>query len=192
MQVRYESWVWSLGWEDPLEEGTATHFSILNWWIRWTEEPGGLQFIELQRVGHDWSDFVCKQEWLKDLPGGWVVKKYACYCSRHRRFGLDPWVRKIPWRRNWQPTPVFLPGNPIDSGAWLAPVIGVAKSQTGLIDGTQHSKKGLNAWGNKRKYLLFMYLYFMISSHTKSPLVHGKILKGEMYYQIFEIHFVWH
>ena len=164
MQVRHGSWVWSLGWEDPLEEGTATHFSILSWWIRWTEEPGGLQ-LELQRVGHNWSDLVCKQEWLKDLPGVWVVKKYACYCSRHRRFGLDPWVRKIPWRRKWQPTPVFLPGNPIDRGAWLAPVIGVAKSQTGLSDWTQHSKKGLNAWGNKRKYLLFMYLYFMISSH---------------------------
>ena len=53
MQVRYETWVQSLGWEDPLEEGTATHSSILAWRIPWTEEPGGLQFIELQRVVHD-------------------------------------------------------------------------------------------------------------------------------------------
>ena len=39
-------WVRSLGWEDPLEEGRATHSSILAWRISWTEEPGGLQSIE--------------------------------------------------------------------------------------------------------------------------------------------------
>ena len=38
-----ETWVWSLGWEDPLEKGTATHSSILAWRIPWTEEPGRLQ-----------------------------------------------------------------------------------------------------------------------------------------------------
>ena len=43
----------SLGREDPLEEGMATHFSILARRIPWTEEPGGLQFIGSQRVGHD-------------------------------------------------------------------------------------------------------------------------------------------
>ena len=37
-----EPWVWSLGWEDPLERGMATHSSILAWRIPWTEEPGGL------------------------------------------------------------------------------------------------------------------------------------------------------
>ena len=41
------------GWEDPLEEGIATHFSILAWRISWTEEPGGLLSIGLQRVRHD-------------------------------------------------------------------------------------------------------------------------------------------
>ena len=45
--------VQSLGWEDPLGEGTATHSSILAWRIPWTEEPGGLQSMGLQRVGHD-------------------------------------------------------------------------------------------------------------------------------------------
>ena len=48
-----ENWVQSLGWEDPLEEGTATHSSILAWRIPWTEEPGGLPSMESQRVGHD-------------------------------------------------------------------------------------------------------------------------------------------
>ena len=49
----WETWVQSLGWEDPLEQEMATHSSILAWRILWTEEPGGLQFVESQRVGHD-------------------------------------------------------------------------------------------------------------------------------------------
>ena len=48
-----EMWVQSLGREDPLEEEMATHSSILAWEIPWTEEPGGLQSMELQRVRHD-------------------------------------------------------------------------------------------------------------------------------------------
>ena len=43
-----ETWVQSLGWEDPLEEGMAIHSSILAWRIPWTEEPGGPQSIESQ------------------------------------------------------------------------------------------------------------------------------------------------
>ena len=42
-----------LGWEDPLEKEIATHSSMLAWKISWTEEPGGLQSMGLQRVGHD-------------------------------------------------------------------------------------------------------------------------------------------
>ena len=49
----WENWVPSLGWEDPLEEGMATHSSILVWEIPWTEEPGGLQSMRSQKVGHD-------------------------------------------------------------------------------------------------------------------------------------------
>ena len=48
--------VQSLGWEDPLEEEMATHSSILAWKIPWTEEPGGLQSLELQRVQTQMSD----------------------------------------------------------------------------------------------------------------------------------------
>ena len=48
-----EMWVQSLSWEGPLEKGMATHSSILAWRIPWTEEPGGLQSMGLQRVGHD-------------------------------------------------------------------------------------------------------------------------------------------
>ena len=45
---------WSLGWEDLLEEGMATHSSSLAWRILWTEEPGMLQAMESQSIGHDW------------------------------------------------------------------------------------------------------------------------------------------
>ena len=48
-----EIWVRSLGWEDPLEKKMATHSSILAWRIPWTEEPGGLQSMGLQRVSRD-------------------------------------------------------------------------------------------------------------------------------------------
>ena len=45
--------VQSLGWDDPLQKGMAAHSSVLAWRITWTEEPGGLQSIGSQRVGHD-------------------------------------------------------------------------------------------------------------------------------------------
>ena len=53
MQATQETWVQSLGREDPLDEEMATHSSILAWKISWTEEPSRLQFIGSQRVGCD-------------------------------------------------------------------------------------------------------------------------------------------
>ena len=48
-----ETWVRSLGWEDPLEKGKATHSRILAWRVLWAEEPGGLESMGSQRLGHD-------------------------------------------------------------------------------------------------------------------------------------------
>ena len=53
LPAKQETWVQSLGQEDPLEKGMATHSSILAWEIPWTEEPGGLRSMGLQTVGHD-------------------------------------------------------------------------------------------------------------------------------------------
>ena len=53
MPAMQETWVQSLGWEDPLEKGMATHSSILAWRIPWMEESGGLQCMGSQRVRHD-------------------------------------------------------------------------------------------------------------------------------------------
>ena len=54
LPAMWQTWVLSLGCEGPLEERMATHSSILAWRFPWTEEPGGLQSMRSQRVGHDW------------------------------------------------------------------------------------------------------------------------------------------
>ena len=46
----------------------------------------------------------------RGFPGGASGKEPACQCSRHKRCRFDPWVGKVPYRRTWPPTPVFLPG----------------------------------------------------------------------------------
>jgi len=53
LPIMQETQVQALGGEDPLEKGMAIHFSILAWRIPWTEEPGSLQSVGLQRIGHD-------------------------------------------------------------------------------------------------------------------------------------------
>ena len=53
LPVMWKTWIRSLGWEDPLERGMATHSSILTWIIPWTEEPSRLQSMGSQRVRHD-------------------------------------------------------------------------------------------------------------------------------------------
>ena len=47
---------------------------------------------------------------VKGFPGGTGGKEPACQCRRHKTCRFDPWIGKIPWRRKWQPTPIFLPG----------------------------------------------------------------------------------
>ena len=84
-----ETWVRYLGWEDPLEEGMTTYPTILAWRIPWTEEPGGLQSMGLQRVRHNWSDLA------------WVN---LIYSGKLLRSGLEfkIWrVREMPSRQFW-------------------------------------------------------------------------------------------
>ena len=99
-----ETQVQSLGQEDPLEKGKATHSSILVWEVSWTEEPGWPQSMGSQRVRQNWVP----NTW--GFPGGARGKEPACQSRRHKFPGFSPWVEKIPWRRKWQPTPVCLPG----------------------------------------------------------------------------------
>ena len=72
--------------------------------------------------------FIWYPPWILGFPGGASGKEPAFQCRRHKRFRFDPWVRKIPWRRAWQP----IPENSMDREAWRAAVPGVVKSRTWL------------------------------------------------------------
>ena len=97
MQEMLETWVWSLDWEDPLEEGMATHSSILAWRIPWTEEPGALWSTGSQRVGHDWSYLACTRACVEmvevvltcdgGIDGAMVVVMFSSHMTRS-----DQWV----------------------------------------------------------------------------------------------------
>ena len=87
-----ETQVWSLGWEDPLEKGMATHSSILAWRIPWIEKPGRLQSTESQRVRHNWLNHY------HHLRSSWHLTKKpkrtfwpTPYLSPRKHGGLDRW-----------------------------------------------------------------------------------------------------
>ena len=106
----WETWVWTLGSEDPLEKGTATHSSILVWRIPWREKPGRLQSTGSQRVGHDQATFTFTFH-FRGFPGGSGVKASACNVGdlgSIPRSGRSPdkemaihssiFAWRIPWR----------------------------------------------------------------------------------------------
>ena len=64
--VMQKTCVWSLGQEDPLDKGMATHSNNVTWWIPWTEEPVGLQSMGSQRVGHNLATKQHQQQMGKE------------------------------------------------------------------------------------------------------------------------------
>ena len=93
-------------------------FTFMHWRRKWQPSPvflpgesqgrggpGGLLIMGSHRVGHDWSDLAAAES-FPGLPRWLNAKESAC---QWRRCRCDPWVGKIPWRRVWYPTPVFLP-----------------------------------------------------------------------------------
>ena len=77
----YETQVWSLGLEDPLEEGMATLSSIFAWRILWTEEPGRLQSIGSKRVRHDWA---AELNWWGHRSEALIQQNWCPYMERKR------------------------------------------------------------------------------------------------------------
>ena len=126
----HETWFQSLGQEDPLEKGTAAHCSILAWRIPWREDPGsyGLLSLGLQRVRHEWATNIFR------FPSWCSGKESTHQRRRCRSLGFNLWVGKIPWRRKWQATPVFLPGKFHGLRSLGATVHTAAKSWTTLRD----------------------------------------------------------
>ena len=130
VQKSQEHWVWSLDWEDPLEEKMATHPSKFVWRIPWTRSLAGYSPQGSQRVRHNWvTEHSTQHTEYRELPWWLSDEESACQCRRHKRCGFDPWIGKILWRRKFPPTPTFLPGKycVMDRGAWWATVHGVAK-----------------------------------------------------------------
>ena len=97
-----ETCVPSLDWEDPLEKGKATHFSILAWRIPWT-----VQSMGLQRVRQDWATFTFtfRLLWVRHASQVALVMKNPATNAGDVGDEFNPWVGKIPWRR--LPIPVF-------------------------------------------------------------------------------------
>ena len=90
LPAEQETWVQSLGWEDPLEKGMATHSSILAWKIPWAEEPGGLQSMGLQRAGPDGSDLAHirkTKERERETMVGFSVERFENYSCPEKRRG---------------------------------------------------------------------------------------------------------
>ena len=115
MQEMQETWVWSLGLEDPLEKEMATQSSILSWEIPWSEEPGGLLSMESQRVGHDWetntqrtyvaSSYKISKSWGCDVQHGdysyiiylKIAKKIDLKSSHCKKNSCDCVVMNVNW-----------------------------------------------------------------------------------------------
>ena len=105
--IMQETPIWSLGSEDPQEEGMATHSSILAWRIpmdrgAWQATIHGVSKSELLSIAQRTA--------AGGFPRGTGGKEPTCQCRRHKRCRFNPLLRKIPWRRKWQPTPVFFHG----------------------------------------------------------------------------------
>ena len=89
-----ETWVRSLGWEDPLEKEMAIHSSTLAWKISWMEVPGKLQSVGSQRVGHDWETSPDLSRW-RASQGALVVKNLPANAGDIRDVCLMP-VQEYP------------------------------------------------------------------------------------------------
>ena len=121
-----ETWVRSLGWEDPLEEGMATYSNVLAWRIPWTEEPDRSQSMWSQRVGHNWATEL---NWMitEDFPGGSDDKESAWNAGD---LGSIPGLGRSLGGGHGNPLQCFCLENPRNRRAWWATVHGVGKNQT--------------------------------------------------------------
>ena len=95
------------------------HLPVQRIWIQ--SRVGEVRLLHVERRLSPWATSRDSVQLLspgaatKELPRWYRGKEFTCQCSRCR---FDPWVRKIPWKRKWQPTPVFLPGSSHGQRTW--------------------------------------------------------------------------
>ena len=93
-----------------LRSDSLWHHIRITWWTK--NSLKGVVMTDRSKT----HILLIPHSWLMGFPGGASGKEPACQCRRHKRHGFEPWVGKIPWRRAWQPTPVFLPGESHEQG----------------------------------------------------------------------------
>ena len=124
------------------------------------------------------ADFVCILSISQQVPftkgsRGASGKELTCQCRRHKRFGFSPWVRKIPWKRAWQPTPVFLPGESHGQRS-LVGYCPWSHKELDTAEATQYISMHITlqiccrSWNKKLKQQITLNFYF--SNFLTSPL----------------------
>ena len=105
-----------------------------------------------------WIIFALLLHWIYCFPDGSAGKESSCQCRRHRRHGFNPWVRKIPWKREWQPTPVFSPGE-CHGQRSLASYIGLQRVGHKLATKTP-KQIFVCFWVIFMSYMKYLFIYF--------------------------------
>ena len=123
MQEIQEIWVWSLGWEDPLEKGMATHSSILAWRTIGAEKPCGLQSLWSQRLRQNWSHWAHSQRTHQVVP---VVKNTSANLGD---LHSTPGWGRSPREGNGNPLQYSCQENSMNRRTWWASVHGFTKSR---------------------------------------------------------------
>ena len=106
LPIMQETWVWSMGQEDPLEKGMATHSTILTWRIPWTEEPGGLATVHgvtksqtglrTKYIGLN----ITEAHFLRNLSNCTSLLYWAC--KKCGRSSYCSWAHFRPWVKTWE------------------------------------------------------------------------------------------
>ena len=138
LPTMWETWVQSLGQEDPLEKEMATHSSVLAWRIPWTEEPGRLQSMGVSRFGHNLATKPPTS--IRAFPGGSEGKVSACNVGD---LGSIPGLGRSPGEGNGNPLQYSCLENSMDRGAWQATSckeLDIAEQLTLSLEGIFDSK----------------------------------------------------
>ena len=136
LQARILEWIaiFSFRGSSPPRDQTRVSCIAGRFFIIWTTRASQFSgFLVHLNCHHQYpfpKHFYLPKYKLGIFLGGASCEEPACQCKSHKRYGFSPWVRKVPWRRKWQPTSVFLPGESHGQRSLAATVPGVSESDT--------------------------------------------------------------